>query len=91
METALPRTGKVTLLVFLGELDKVLAGLMIATTAAPLNRDVTIFVAFRGINVRKKKRSLSGKAVKERMIDPMTPAGPGGMGVSQRTRWERSA
>ena len=31
----------------------------------------------------KEKRSYAGKDVKERMIDMMTPAGPGSMGVSQ--------
>jgi len=83
LEETVPRADKVTLLVFSGELDKVLAGLMIATTAASLGMEVTVFFTFWGINVLKEKRSYSGKAVKERMIDLMTPAGPGFMGVSQ--------
>ena len=72
-----------TLLVFSGELDKVLAGLMIAATAASLGMSVTVFFTFWGLNVLKEKRSYSGKDIKERMIDMMTPTGPGNMGVSQ--------
>jgi peroxiredoxin family protein len=34
------------LLVFSGELDKVLAGLVIATTAASLGMNVTVFFTF---------------------------------------------
>jgi peroxiredoxin family protein len=83
LEVAAPRSDKVTLLVFSGELDKVLAGLMIGTTASSLGMDVTIFFTFWGLNVLKEKRTYSGKHVKERMIDMMTPAGPGSMGVSQ--------
>ena len=83
IEKTAPRADKVTLLVFSGELDKVLAGLMIATTAASLGMEVTVFFTFWGINVLKEKRSYAGKDIKERMIDIMTPAGPGMMGVSQ--------
>ena len=83
IEETAPRSDKVTLLVFSGELDKVLAGLMIATTAASLGMEVTVFFTFWGINVLKEKRSFSGKGVKERMIDIMTPTGPESMGVSQ--------
>lgn len=83
IEKTAPRADKVTLLVFSGELDKVLASLMIATTAASLGMEVTVFFTFWGINVLKEKRSYAGKDIKERMIDIMTPAGPEMMGVSQ--------
>ena len=83
IEASAPRVDQVTLLVFSGELDKVLAGLLIASTAASMGMNVTVFFTFWGINVLKEKRSFSGKGVKERMIDMMTPTGPGSMGVSQ--------
>lgn len=83
LEASVPRADKVTLLVFSGELDKVLAGLMIATTAASLGMNVTVFFTFWGLNVLKEKRTYIGKDIKERMIDLMTPTGPGGMNVSQ--------
>lgn len=83
LEETVPRSDRITLLVFSGELDKVLASLMIATTAASMGMNVTVFFTFWGLNVLKEKRTFSGKAVKERMIDLMTPSGPGSMGVSQ--------
>lgn len=78
-----PDANKVTLLVFSGDQDKALAGLVIATTAASLGMDVTLFFTFWGINVLKQKRVYSGKDIKERMIDFMTPAGASHMGVSK--------
>jgi len=83
LERTAPETDKVTLLIFSGELDRVLAGLAIAATAASLGMDVMVFFTFWGINVLKEKRSYSGKDIKERMIDILTPAGPGRMGVSR--------
>jgi peroxiredoxin family protein len=83
LEAHVPRADRVSLLVFSGELDKVLAGLMIATTAASLGMRVTVFFTFWGLNVLKEKRSYTGKDIKERMIDLMTPTGPGGMSVSR--------
>ena len=78
-----PRADNVSLLVFSGELDKILAGLVIATTAASMGMNVNIFFTFWGINALKEKRVLEGKGVMERMIDVMTPTGPDSMGVSQ--------
>jgi peroxiredoxin family protein len=78
-----PDANKVTLLVFSGDQDKALAGLIIATTAASLGMDVTLFFTFWGINVLKQKRVYAGKDIKERMIDFMTPAGASHMGVSK--------
>lgn len=83
LEAGTPRADQVTLLVFSGALDKVLAGLIIATTAVSMGMKVTVFFTFWGLNVLKEKRTFSGKDIKERMIDIMTPAGPGGMAVSQ--------
>lgn len=78
-----PDANKVTLLIFSGDQDKALAGLMIATTAASMGMDVTVFFTFWGINVLKQKRLYSGKDIKEKMIDFMTPTGADHMGVSQ--------
>jgi peroxiredoxin family protein len=78
-----PDANKITLLFFSGEQDKVMAGLMIAATAASMGQDVTAFFTFWGINALKEKRLYSGKDLKEKMIDLMTPAGASHMGVSQ--------
>ncbi len=78
-----PDSNKACLLVFSGNLDKSLAALIIATTAASMGMEVTIFFTFWGINILKEKRSLQGKDIMEKMLDVMTPAGASGMGVSQ--------
>ncbi len=83
LRRTVPDANKVTLLVFSGDQDKALAGLLIATTAASMGMDVTLFFTFWGINVLKQKRVYSGKDIKEKMIDFMTPAGAGHMGVSK--------
>ena len=78
-----PRADKATLLIFSSDLDKVLAGLVVATTAASMGMEVTVFFTFWGLNVLKERRRYQGKAVMERMIDIMTPTGPDHMGVSR--------
>lgn len=78
-----PRTDKVALVLFSGELDKVLASLIIASTAASMGMEVSIFFTFWGINVLKEKRIIEHKALLEKMIDIMTPVGPESMPVSQ--------
>lgn len=78
-----PRANNVTLLVFSGELDKVLASLIIATTAASMGMKVTVFFTFWGINALKDKRILEGKNLMEKMLDVMTPMGAQGMAISQ--------
>jgi peroxiredoxin family protein len=78
-----PDSNKVTLLIFSGEQDKALAGLTVATTAAAMGMDVTMFFTFWGINILKQKRLYAGKNIREKMIDFMTPAGANSMGVSQ--------
>jgi peroxiredoxin family protein len=77
-----PRSDQVTLLVFSADLDKLMAALMIATTAAAMDMKVTAFFTFWGLNTLKKQRDLAGKPVMQQMIDLMTPTGPSGMGVS---------
>lgn len=83
LRVSTPDANKITLLVFSGDLDKALAGLTIAMTAASMDMDVTLFFTFWGINVLKQKRVYSGKNIKEKMIDFMTPTGAGHMGVSK--------
>lgn len=78
-----PRSDNVSLVIFSGELDKAISGLMIATTAASLGMNVTVFFTFWGINILKEKKIYEGKEIMEKMIDLMTPAGASQMRVSQ--------
>lgn len=49
-----------TIVVFSGELDKVYAAFIIATTAASMGREVSMFFTFWGLNVLRKKAFLFG-------------------------------
>ncbi len=76
---------RVTIVVFSGELDRLLAAFIIATGALALGQEVSMFFTFWGLNAIRKKRSFEGKSLMEKMLDVMTasPAAPAGMGLSR--------
>ncbi len=45
-----------TLVVFSGDFDKAIASFIIATGAASMGKEVTMFFTFWGLNILKKKR-----------------------------------
>jgi len=51
---------KATIVVFSGDLDKVYAAFIIATTAASMHKDVSMYFTFWGLNVLRKKKFLFG-------------------------------
>jgi len=57
-----------TLIVFSGDLDKVLAAFIIANGAASMGRPVTMFFTFWGLNALRKQEKIS---VKKPIIDKM--------------------
>ena len=52
---------RVALVVFSGDLDRVLAAFIIATGAAAMGQQVSMFFTFWGLSVLKKDTQLSGK------------------------------
>ncbi|MBW7885078.1 MAG: DsrE/DsrF/DrsH-like family protein [Caldilineaceae bacterium] len=74
---------RVTIVVFSGDLDRVLAAFIIASGAAALGQEVSMFFTFWGLNALRQKRSLDGKNLMERMMSIMSPASTHGMGVSK--------
>lgn len=66
---------RVTLVVFSGDFDRQLAALVIATGAAAMGMDVSIFYTFWGLTALKKKGRLKGKTWKEKMFTLMSPKG----------------
>jgi peroxiredoxin family protein len=82
IEERLPED-RVSLVVFSGDLDRVLAAFVIATGAAALSQNVSIFFTFWGLNALKKKRVLSGKRLMEKMMSVMSPAGSRSLPVSK--------
>jgi peroxiredoxin family protein len=69
---------KATIVMFSGELDKALAGFVIANGAAAAGWDVTMFFTFWGINIVRSsnKKTLEKKEFVEKMFESMMPRGP---------------
>ncbi len=73
-----------TIVVFSGDLDKVLASFVIATGAAAAGLDVSMFFTFWGLSVLKKPGARgSRKNLKERMFAAMTANGTLSLGTSK--------
>ena len=65
-----------TLIVFSGDLDKVLASFIIANGAASMGRPVTMFFTFWGLNALRKSEKMSvKKPIIDRMFGMMMPKG----------------
>ncbi|MBV8647314.1 FAD-dependent oxidoreductase [Paludibacterium sp.] len=69
---------KTTLVVFSGDLDKVMAGLIIANGALAMGRPVSVFFTFWGLNVlRKAAPPALKKSFMDRLFGAMMPRGAG--------------
>jgi peroxiredoxin family protein len=82
VEEQLPED-RVTIVVFSGDLDRVLASLIIATGALAMGQQVSMFFTFWGLNALRKQRIMDGKNLPEKMMAMMTPATTHQMGVSK--------
>jgi peroxiredoxin family protein len=72
------------IIVFSGDLDKVLAGFVLATGAAAAGLRTSMFFTFWGLAVLKKEGAVGGpKSLKERMFAMMTPSGTKSLGTSR--------
>ena len=70
------QSNKVSLIVFSGDMDKVLASFVIATGAAAMGMDVVMFFTFWGTPVLRDKRKKSGgKDTMGKMFGAMLPKG----------------
>lgn len=73
-----------TIIVFSGDLDKVLASFIIANGAAAMGRPVTMFFTFWGLTVlRKSEKQHLKKSVIESMFGTMLPRGSGKLRLSR--------
>jgi peroxiredoxin family protein len=74
---------RVAIVVFSGDLDRVLAAFVIATGAAALGQQVSMFFTFWGLSVLKKDRDFSGKTLFQKMMTLMSPASSQSLPVSK--------
>ncbi len=81
-----PKIEGVSMIVFSGELDKLLAAFTIANGAAAMDLPVTMFFTFWGINVLRREGPVhlaAPKSVTEGMFGRMMPKGPHGPQLSK--------
>jgi peroxiredoxin family protein len=73
-----------TIIVFSGDLDKVLAGFVLATGAAAAGLETSMFFTFWGLAALKKKQAAAGqKNLMEKMLSIMTPGSSEALGTSK--------
>jgi len=74
---------RVALVVFSGDLDRVLGAFVIATGAAAMGQQVSMFFTFWGLNVLKKDTDLAGKTLFQKMMALMSPGSSKSLPVSK--------
>ncbi len=74
---------RVALVVFSGDLDRVLAAFVIGTGAAAMGQQVSMFFTFWGLSVLKKESQLAGKTLLQKMMALMSPGSSKGLPVSK--------
>jgi peroxiredoxin family protein len=68
---------KFTLVLFSGDLDKALAAFILATTAASMGMEVTMFFTFWGLNVIKRNEGpIQSKGWMRKMFNVLNRGGP---------------
>ncbi len=82
LEARMPQD-KVSIVVFSDDMDKVLAGFVIANGALAMGMEVSMYFTFWGLTAIKKTTNLKGKALKQRMLALMTPGKSEEMGTSK--------
>jgi peroxiredoxin family protein len=75
---------KISIIVFSGDLDKVLAAFVIATGAVAMGLDVVMFFTFWGTPIlRDKEKKVGGKDFMGKMFGTMLPKGTGSVKLSK--------
>ncbi|QZY55362.1 DsrE/DsrF/DrsH-like family protein [Crassaminicella profunda] len=75
---------KKTIIVFSGDMDKVMASLIIANGAAAMGSEVTMFFTFWGLNTLRKAQKIKVKKdFMEKMFGFMMPRGAEKLGLSK--------
>lgn len=75
--------GRVSILVFNGDLDRLLAGFIVATSAAAMGLRVSMYFTFWGLAALKKQTIYAGKSLPEKLLAALSPSSPAGAGTSR--------
>ena len=74
---------RLAMVVFSGDLDKTIAAFIIATGAAVMGLEVSMFFTFWGLSVVKKQKVYQGKNLMEKGFTAMMPGGTTSLPLSQ--------
>lgn len=74
---------RATLLVFSGEMDNLLAASIVASGAAAMGMQVSMFFTFWGLNALRRSKHYSGKSLGQKMVAMMLPKGPASVPTSR--------
>jgi peroxiredoxin family protein len=75
---------KLTIVMFSGDLDKALAGFILATTGASMGMDVTVFFTFFGLNIIKKNEGgIKSKGIIRKMFNIINRGGSKRLSLSK--------
>lgn len=78
------KNSKLTMVLFSGDFDKVMAAFIIANGALAMGKEVTIFVTFWGLDaIKKPEMGTAGKNILEKMVTWMRPKGPAKLPTSK--------
>ncbi len=80
-ETAL--SNQASIVVFSGDMDRLMAAFIIAAGAASMEMDVSLFFSFWGLAALKKNKVYKGKALSEKLVTAMFPANAAKLGTSK--------
>jgi peroxiredoxin family protein len=75
---------QVSMVVFSGDMDKTIAAFIIATGAAAMGMEVSMFFTFWGLAAVKKQKVYADKNLIEKGFTAMLPAGVDSLGLSQK-------
>lgn len=78
---------QVAIVLFSGELDRAMASFIIATGAAAMGQQVTMFFTFWGLNVLRKQKIYAEKDWLSKMMTLMAPSGASHLPLSKMNFW----
>jgi peroxiredoxin family protein len=78
------KNSRLTMVLFSGDFDKVMAAFIIANGALAMGKEVTMFVTFWGLDaIKKAEMGTAGKNFLEKMVTVMRPKGPAKLPTSK--------
>jgi len=78
------KNSRLTMVLFSGDFDKVMAAFIIANGALAMGKEVTMFVTFWGLDaIKKPDMGSAGKNFLEKMVTLMRPKGPAKLPTSK--------